>query len=345
MKKVCVIGHFGFGKNLLNGQTVKTKIVTNELNKVLGEENVMKIDTHGGLLALFKLPFQAFRAMRKCENIVILPAHNGLRILTPLLSFYKKFFKRKIHYLVIGGWLVKYIQKKKRLEKKLKKFNGIYVETNTMKSNLEKLGFDNVIVLPNCKELIPLPEEELRSEYTEPYRLCTFSRVMEEKGIEDAVNVIREINNEYGRTVLSLDIYGQVDANQIEWFDELQKKFPDYIKYGGAVPFDKSVETLKDYFALLFPTKFYTEGIPGTIIDAYAAGVPVISAKWESYDDVIDDGVTGLGYEFDNLDELKRTLKETVLAPQRIIDLKSNCIRKANEFLPKEVVGKLVEKF
>ena len=27
MKKVCVIGHFGFGENLLNGQTIKTKIV------------------------------------------------------------------------------------------------------------------------------------------------------------------------------------------------------------------------------------------------------------------------------------------------------------------------------
>jgi hypothetical protein len=54
---------------------------------------------------------------------------------------------------------------------------------------------------------------------------------------------------------------------------------------------------LKDYFALLFPTHFYTEGIPGTVIDAYAAGIPVISAKWESYSDVIDEGVTGIGYK------------------------------------------------
>ena len=30
-KKVCVIGHFGEGKVLLNGQTVKTKIITEEL--------------------------------------------------------------------------------------------------------------------------------------------------------------------------------------------------------------------------------------------------------------------------------------------------------------------------
>ena len=34
-KTVCIIGHFGFAKNLLNGQTVKTKIITKELEKQL----------------------------------------------------------------------------------------------------------------------------------------------------------------------------------------------------------------------------------------------------------------------------------------------------------------------
>ena len=48
MKKVCVIGHFGFNKNLLNGQTVKTKIIAKELSSSLGEDQVLKIDTHGG---------------------------------------------------------------------------------------------------------------------------------------------------------------------------------------------------------------------------------------------------------------------------------------------------------
>ena len=33
MKRVCIIGHFGHGENLLNGQTVKTKIVTKEIVK------------------------------------------------------------------------------------------------------------------------------------------------------------------------------------------------------------------------------------------------------------------------------------------------------------------------
>ena len=34
MKKACVLGHFGFGKELLNGQTVKTKMVADELEAI-----------------------------------------------------------------------------------------------------------------------------------------------------------------------------------------------------------------------------------------------------------------------------------------------------------------------
>ena len=54
-------------------------------------------------------------------------------------------------------------------------------------------------------------------------------------------------------------------------------------RYCGIKDPKDSVKTLKNYFALVFPTRFYTEGIPGTIIDAYYAGVPVIASKWESF--------------------------------------------------------------
>lgn len=81
---------------------------------------------------------------------------------------------------------------------------------------------------------------------------------MQEKGIADAVKTVIEVNQSLGRTIFSLDIYGQVDENQTDLFEKLRKIFPYYIRYGGLIPFDRSVETLKEYFALLFPT--YYEG-------------------------------------------------------------------------------------
>ena len=71
-----------------------------------------------------------------------------------------------------------------------------------------------------------------------------------------------------------------MDSVQTEWFNELKSTFPSYIKYGGLVPFDKSVEVLKNYFALLFPTYYEGEGFAGTLLDAMAAGVPVVASDW-----------------------------------------------------------------
>ncbi|MBE7036489.1 MAG: glycosyltransferase family 4 protein [Ruminococcaceae bacterium] len=341
MKKVAIIGHFAFGKTFLDGQTVKTKTLTEELERKFGEEQVLKQDTHGGKKKLLFLLFMLVQALVKCKNVIILPAHNGLRIIAPLLFFLNKLFGRKLHYAVIGGWLPGFLEKRKVLTKVLKGFHCIYVETKAMKKALEEKGFSNVLIMPNCKKLQILKEEELVFVETEPFKLCTFSRVMKEKGIEDAIEAVKKVNEAKGRTVFTLDIYGQVDGGQTEWFEELQKSFPEYVRYGGLVPFDQSVEVLKNYFALLFPTRFYTEGIPGTIIDAYAAGVPVISSKWENFDDIVEENVTGLGYEFLNVEALNEALLNVAENEDMMNQMKSACIQKAEAFLPENALQNL----
>ena len=343
MKKFSIIGHFAFGKEFLDGQTIKTKVTTKELENQLGEKEILKIDTHGGKKTLLKAPFQVLRALKSASNVMIFPAHNGVRVYVPLLSFFKRFFKgRKLYYNVVGGWLPKFLEKRKSLTKKLKKFDGLLVETSTLKTLLENMGFTNVSVMTNSKELTILNEDELIYSSNEPYKLCTFSRVMKQKGIEDAVNSVIYANEHFGRNVYTLDIYGQVDGSETEWFETLKKTFPDYIKYGGLVPFNQSVEVLKGYFALLFPTRFYTEGIPGTIIDAYAAGVPVISAKWLNYNDILDDTVC-LSYDFEDTDKLKEILLDKNIK-DKLNALKANCLTKAQDYTPKKIVSEFLER-
>lgn len=344
MQKVAIIGHFAFGHKAANGQTIKTKILAEALEKEFSEKQVLKIDTYGGIKALIKSPIQVFSALKKVQNVVILPAHNGVRIFGRLLPLFNKFFKnRKIHYVVIGGWLPKLLKSKKQLANALKKFDGIYVETNTMKNALVAQGFQNIIVMPNCKELNILSSDELVYSQEAPYKLCIFSRVSKEKGVEDAVNVIKTINEKEGKVLFSLDIYGQVDAGQEEWFNNLQKSFPDYIKYGGVIQFDKSVEVLKSHFALLFPTRFYTEGIPGTIIDAYAAGLPVISAEWESCFDIVNENV-GYTYKMGNLNQLSEVLYQIANNPENILNKKIQCLKEAEAYKTATVIKILTDK-
>lgn len=330
--KVCVCGHFGFGQNLLNGQTIKTKIVAEELERVLGEHNVFKIDTAGGVISLPKIWWKGLVASYKCKNVITLLSDNGLKAVMPAFVFYKFIFHNKISHLCLGAELAKYLERTPWVKKLMLKVDNLYAETNTLKKALKSMGFENVRILPNCKKLSQIDENSLKLDWKEPYKLCMFARVMKEKGVEDACNVIKAINQEAGRTIYTLDIYGQVDSRQTKWFADLQKQFTSAIVYGGLVPFDKSVEMLKNYFALLFPTKFYVEGVPGTIIDAYASGLPVISSRWESFADVIDDKVTGYGYDFDNIEALKALLIQIAEKPKMITSLKKNCLKKVDYY-------------
>lgn len=341
MRKVGVIGHLGLGLDLLNGQTIKTKIVTNELERCFGKDQVLKIDTHGGLISFFKLPFFILIALLTCKNVTILPAQNGIRIIAPLLYLMNLFFHRGIHYVVIGGWMPSLIEKRKFLTFCLRRFNHIYVETTVMKKTLENLSFSNVCVMVNCKPLSIVELEMLNTDIQKPIRFCIFSRVMKQKGIEHAVSAIKKMNEIYGEESCCLDIYGQIEKNEEEWFESLQQLFPQNIAYKGMVAFDKSVEALKGYSALLFPTLFFTEGIPGTIIDAYAAGVPVISSQWASFSDIIDEGVTGFGYEFGSEDALYNVLEQVISSPEILGTMKQNCIAKANLFLPQNAMSGL----
>jgi glycosyltransferase involved in cell wall biosynthesis len=200
-----------------------------------------------------------------------------------------------------------------------------------MKSALDAQGFGNVFVMPNCKKLTVLSEQELVYPDKAPYRLCTFSRVMKEKGIGEAVDAVVAVNNALGYQAFSLDIYGQVESGQTEWFEELQKNCPSYVRYGGTVPFDKSVGVLKEYFALLFPTYYEGEGFAGTLIDAYSAGGPVIASDWEYNAELVNENV-GYVYPTNDQKAFVDILKSVAETPNILIEKKALCLKEAEKY-------------
>lgn len=343
LEKVSVIGHFGHGKQLLNGQTIKTKMLTEELERVFGKDQVTRYDTSGKWKALFNIPFRLFKAFRHSDNIIILPAYKGIRYLMFLIALMRPFFTRTgLQYAVVGGWLPTFIDNKKLLAKWLHLLDGIYVETTTMKKALEAKGYKNVFMLTNFKEITPVTLSANIEVPEKPFKLCTFSRVMKGKGIIEAAKVIEEINKKEGFTAYTLDVFGPIWPTDREWFEQEMSTLSECIRYKGAVSFNESVSVLKDYFFLLFPTRFRTEGVPGTIIDAYAAGIPVLSSRWNSFADVIDENVTGIGYDFDNFEELSDTLKEILYNPERIVGMKEACVEKAKEYTAEAATSTLI---
>lgn len=332
--------------NFLDGQTVKTKNIYNELVKKYGEENISKIDTFNWKKHPIYFIRKCRKELRNTENLIILPAHNGVKVFVPFFNFWNKFYHKKIFYAVVGGWLPELLASKVWLTKEIRKLSKVFVETTKMKEDLSKLAIKNVEILVNFKSIQILNEKDLKYEYSRPLELCTFSRVMKEKGIEDAIDVVKKINEETNEIVYTLDIYGPIDKSYVDRFEKLKNTLPSYIKYEGCVDSEKSVEVLKKYYLLLFPTKFKTEGIPGTIIDALSAGVPVVASKWENYADILVNEENSFLFNMNDLKEFENILKN-LKDINKVMEIKNKTLQSITKFKSEtamQVLYKNIEK-
>lgn len=336
--KIAIIGHFAkWDKNIVDGQTTKTRNLFYLLKK---EMEISSIDTFNWKKHPLSLIRQIIKHCKEGYSFIILPASNGVKIFPRLLLLFKRKYKNiKIYYSVIGGWLPKLLKSNKRLTKTISKLNGVWVETKTMEKQLIELGLENVSLINNYKDLAPLSQNDFHSNTTmKTPHFIIFSRICEKKGVSDAIIAIKNVIKEL-KIDIKLDIYGPISNEYKKDFNTLLSS-SDFVSYKGIVDSNKSVDIIKNYYMLIFPTKFYTEGTPGTIIDAFFAGVPVIASKWESYLDVINNE-TSITYEFNSLNGLTESIKFAISNTEMIISMKENCLREAQKYTKEEILKQI----
>ncbi len=333
-----IIGHFARSGNRNDGQTVKTNMLYSELRRYFPDDNILIADTYKWKITGLRLLVDTISIMAKCRYVIILLSDNGMRVFFPLLYFLNFFFQKQIHHVVIGGRLHEAIQGNSSWKRYLKAFTANYVETSSMQKKINALGIDNVFVMPNFKRLSVVAETEIKTNFPKPFALCTFSRITREKGIEDAVTAVNKVNALIGETVYTLDLYGPIDENFKEDFQALLDTDPASIRYGGNIPYDNSVSVLRNYFLLLFPTYYKGEGFPGTLIDAFSAGLPVIASDWRYNSEILEDKQEGYIVKTHDVDALALKLLEVLQEPEQVMEMKKKCLHKAWEYHPDRVM-------
>ncbi len=326
--KIGILGHFARTTDICDGQTVKTRNLEKAL--LCEKEEFLTVDSYRWKKHPFKFLFDIVKLVKKSDVIIMLPDWGSIKVYPYVINFFARKKKIKI-YSVVGAWLPNLLEKRKGIKKQLKKFDYIFSETQTMHTKLNEQGFDNVVVVPNFKDISPIKEEDVKYDFEYPLPLCTFSRVVKQKGISDAILACKRINEDAGKIICRLDIYGPISEDYKEEFSQLCEEFSQFVEYKGVADPSESVSILKEYYMLLFPTLYYTEGVPGTIIDAFSAGVPVLASEWESYKDVLSkrDSIT---YEFASNEALYKKLKYCIENVEEIISYRKECIKSAERF-------------
>lgn len=338
--RIGIIGVYGLGPDFTTGQAVKTYTLVNWFRKEYPSQDVRLVNLYQWKKRPFRLFVNILRCVRQCDNIVFLPAQNGTKVLLPLLSIVNRLYKRRTHYIVTGGWLADYLKASPRMIPFTKSFYGVYVQAHALKASLESLGLKNAVYLPNCRNAVPAPDDDVLSgRWEKPVRVCTYSRIVESKGLRDAADICRLANEKLGETVFFLDMYGKVAPEYQADFDALCGEYADVARYCGVKNAEETVAVLQPYFALLFPTYYEGECFAGTALDAFCARLPIIANDWKYNGEVIDPDKNGFLYPFRDVNAAAETLVRLYASRALYRQILDGCEESAERFDTDRVMG------
>lgn len=339
--KIGIWGQYSNGRVIADGQAVRTTIIANELINRYGSNAIRIIDTENWQKNPLFFLFNTIKLFFDCEKIIIAPADNGYKIVVPLYRILSFFARRELYDIVIGGYLPGLLKGKKFYLKCMNKYKALFVQTPNLKKDLEVIGLKNVFISSNLKRLNTVKLETLKVNTSQKLSVCTLSRINESKGIDDAVEAVRLANQKLGGQFINLDIYGIVADEYKEHFNRLLMTNREFVKYGGVLKYNLTVETLKNYFALLFPTFYYGEGFPGNIIDSFHSGLPIIATDWNYNKEVIKDGENGILVPIKDPDALCEALLKLYYDRNYAYTLAVNNLKMAEEYQPEKVLADL----
>lgn len=248
----------------------------------------------------FRIFWHGLFFKNKYEYIVISKDPRGANIIHKILRFVR-YPTNKIVYFEIGPFLYDRIMNG-TIDSKTFMFDRlIVVETNSLKNELESIGFENIGVFPNFKPIVDI-EFKKKKYPSKVLSLVFLSRIEEQKGLFDLLDALVFVNKY--RVKYSLDVYGRVQSKQAEIrLNEYLEKC-SFLSYCGKmdVGSKSSYEKLSYYDLHVFPTK-YSEGFPGSIIDFFIAGVPTLSSSFARANEILssDDSIVYKQYDMNDL--------------------------------------------
>lgn len=150
-------------------------------------------------------------------------------------------------------------------------------------------------------------------------RVMFCGRLVPEKGAHTAIEAMKEVAMRSCRSI-SLTVVGG-PSHPWEYAEQLREivaanRLEEYVEFAGAVPNDRIMEIYRRHDVLVFPS-ICDEGLPVTMLEAMACGLPVVGTTTGGSAEILRDGVTGLTFSPGRSVELAERLIEIAAEPDQ----------------------------
>lgn len=173
----------------------------------------------------------------------------------------------------------------------LKRTQGVIVLGNNLRYLFSNFfPPDKIFVVPNGADFPVLPSSKKEMEKT---RLLYLANLQGSKGIEDVISAVQKLKGRSSVGSLELNVIG-------DWFsDGIKGKVLDTVRsqelpviFHGIAVGDRKWKFLSEADIFIFPPR-EPEGHPWVIIEAMAAGLPIISTDQGAITESVIDGLNG----------------------------------------------------
>lgn len=163
-----------------------------------------------------------------------------------------------------------------------------------MKQQLVNLGFSNEKISVVYFGLNDA-EFTFREDYSLNNKVMMVGRMVEKKGFEYALKVVSQLKKQ-GKKI-SLSLYGDGPLRKKLEKSVKEQDLEKQVTFHGFVPVEQVNHAMNEHSLLLAPSVTAAdgdeEGLPNTILEAMARGLPVIATRHAAIPEAIENQVTG----------------------------------------------------
>lgn len=325
-KEAIVIGWINAGKQADCGETMKNQLL------------IKKLESMGVLCRLIdfknwkKQPW-VFLKLLWCmlfhrDNTLIFST--STKNVYPLMKLMKKIHWKQHSILwVIGGAMGEKTVNGTFSPRVIDYIDWILVESKIMVEQLESVGVDHVLNVPNFKPIFYYPDITSRLDSLKKGRKLRFvflSRIMPEKGCDYILDSVNELNAQGYKNRFSVSFYGKI-AESYELLFKRRIESLDNVSYEGFLNLreKEGVDKLSGYDVMLFPTYWHGEGFAGVFMDSFICGVPMIASDWAHNRQFMEDEKNAMLVSVHDVFALSMKMKDCIDGKVDLQRMSKNC--------------------